>query len=343
MPDRKKRQQKPLLSIVVPVYNEQDVLDAFYGRVKNVVNSLEKYEHELIFVDDGSEDKTYEKLQELADRDNSIRVLKFSRNFGHQVAITAGIKEAKGEAVVVIDADLQDPPEVITKFVEKWQDGFDVVYGVRERRQGESKAKLITASTFYRLLKMITRIDIPVDVGDFRLMSRRAVEQFNSLRERDRFVRGLVSWIGFKQTGVMYARDSRYAGETKFPYRKMFKFAFDGITSFSNVPLKVATWLGYLTSLLAFLYGVSVFIQKLAGITVQGWATIMFGMLFLGGVQLICLGIIGEYIARIFNEIKHRPLYILEETYPDGTSNGDSVSPKTVANTAEKLLDESYK
>lgn len=315
MPISNKAKPKPLLSIVVPVYNEQEVLDAFYDRVKSVVDSLEELNHELIFVDDGSADNSYQKLRELADQDERVKVLKFSRNFGHQVAITAGIEKATGEAVVVMDADLQDPPEVITKFVKKWQEGFDVVYGVRERRQGESKAKLVTASTFYRLLKMITKIDIPVDVGDFRLMSRRAVEHFKSLRERDRFVRGLVSWIGFKQTGVVYARDSRYAGNTKFPYRKMIKFAFDGITSFSNVPLKVATWLGYLTSLLAFLYGVSVFIQKLAGITVQGWATIMFGMLFLGGVQLICLGIIGEYIARIFNEIKQRPLYILEEEY----------------------------
>jgi len=334
MPDHTKAQEK-LLSVVVPVYNEIDVLDIFYSRLKKVVDSLDTLAYELIFVDDGSADDSYRKLTELADLDENIRVLKFSRNFGHQVAITAGIEAAKGDAVVVIDADLQDPPEVIKQFVEKWQEGFDVVYGVRERRTGESKAKLLTASAFYRLLKMITKIDIPVDVGDFRLMSRRAVDKFNTLRERDRFIRGLVSWLGFNQTGVLYARDKRYAGETKFPYRKMLKFAFDGITSFSNVPLKLATWLGYLTSCLAFLYGVSVLIQKLAGITVQGWATIMFGMLFLGGVQLISLGIIGEYIARIFNEIKHRPLYILEEVYnkAEQSQNDRQVSPKTVSET----------
>ena len=307
--------KKRLLSVVVPVFNEAEVIDAFYKRLKKLVDSLNPLSYEIIFVDDGSRDGSYHKLVELANSDPNVRVIKFSRNFGHQLAITAGIDAAKGDAVVVIDSDLQDPPEVIEKFIKKWEEGYDVVYGIREKREGETKMKLFTAALFYRLLKAIIKIDIPADVGDFRLMSRRAVEKFRELRERDRFVRGLVSWVGFKQTGVPYMRDKRYAGETKYPYRKMIKFAFDGIASFSNMPLKLATWFGYITSLLAFLYACSVFVQKFMGYTVQGWATIMVGMLFLGGVQLICLGILGEYIGRIFNEIKQRPLYVIEEIY----------------------------
>jgi dolichol-phosphate mannosyltransferase len=294
-----------------------------YDRLKKVLNSLNSFFHEIIFVDDGSQDASYAKLKKIANDDMAVKILKFSRNFGHQIAITAGLDTSQGDAVVLIDADLQDPPEVITKFVEKWQEGYDVVYGVREKRAGESKMKLITAALFYRILKMLTKVDIPVDVGDFRLMSKRVVEKFRELRERDRFVRGLISWVGFKQTGVHYRRTERYAGETKYPYRKMIKFALDGITSFSGIPLQLATWLGYLASFLAFVYLCSVFVQKALGITVQGWATIMAGMLFLGGVQLICMGIIGEYINRIFTEIKQRPIYVLEEIYTRDQSTGE--------------------
>ncbi|MFQ5466266.1 MAG: glycosyltransferase family 2 protein [Thermodesulfobacteriota bacterium] len=304
-----------LLSIVVPVYNESDGINAFYDRAKAVVDSLDGLDYELVFVDDGSRDDSYERLRAIAGSDPKVRVIKFSRNFGHQTAITAGVDMAGGDAVVVIDADLQDPPEVIRDFVAKWREGYDVVYGVREKRDGESRMKLLTAAAFYRILKMIIKIDIPVDVGDFRLMSRRMVDSLKQLRERDRFVRGLVSWVGYRQIGVEYRRDARYAGETKYPYRKMMKFALDGITSFSSVPLKAATWLGYAASLVAFLYTVSVFIQWAAGITVQGWATIMVGVLFIGGVQLICLGIMGEYVGRIFNEMKQRPMYIIEEEF----------------------------
>jgi len=256
---------------------------------------------------------------EFAHSDNDIRVIKFSRNFGHQIAITAGMDLAKGDAVVVIDSDLQDPPEVIKEFVSKWKQGYDVVYGIRDKRDGESRMKLLTAAAFYRLLKRIIRLDIPLDVGDFRLMSRRVVEQLKNLREKDRFVRGLVSWVGFQQIGVEYSRHKRHAGETKYPYRKMIKFALDGITSFSDVPLKLATWLGYLTSFIALLYLCSVFVQKALGFTVQGWATIMVAVLFIGGVQLISLGIIGEYIGRIFNETKQRPLYVIDAIYESGT------------------------
>ncbi len=310
-----------LLSVIVPVYNEIAVIDVFYERLKSTIDSIEGMTHEIIFVDDGSKDGSSERLISLADSGSSIKVIKFSRNFGHQVAITAGIEIARGDAVVVIDADLQDPPEVIRNFIEKWKEGYDVVYGVREKREGEGKVKLLTAALFYRILKSIIKIEVPLDTGDFRLMSRRVVNHFKDLKETDRFVRGLVSWIGFRQSGVMYTRDRRYAGDTKYPYSKMLKFALDGITSFSNVPLKLATWLGYFTSLLAFLYLSTVFFQKIMGITVQGFATIMAGMLLLGGVQLICLGIIGEYIGRIFNETKQRPMYVIEDIYQ---SKGDS-------------------
>ncbi|MFC1814567.1 glycosyltransferase family 2 protein [Thermodesulfobacteriota bacterium] len=334
--------EKKVLSLVVPVFNETEVINAFYNRVKRVIDSIETMTYELVFVDDGSSDNSYSKLVDLANNDENIKVIKFSRNFGHQVAITAGIDIAKGDAVVVIDSDLQDPPELIRNFIDKWEQGCDVVYGVRKKRKGESKSKIITASLFYRILKTLIKIDIPLDTGDFRLMSRRVVEHFRNLKEKDRFVRGLTSWLGFKQIGVFYDRDERYAGETKYPYSKMIKFAFDGITSFSSIPLKMASWLGYFTSFLAFLYACSVFIQKLLGYTVQGWATIMVGMLFLGGVQLICLGIIGEYIGRIFNETKQRPLYVVDHIYnaPSSLSiNGNSRTAGTLQNSPLVTLD----
>jgi dolichol-phosphate mannosyltransferase len=304
---------KQLLSVIVPVFNESEVIETFYRRASQALAGLPGCDYELIFVDDGSRDDSYGQLAAFAARDARVRVIKFSRNFGHQIAISAGIDYARGDCVAVIDADLQDPPEVLAAMVDKWREGYDVVYGVRADREGEGKLKLLTASVFYRLLRRIAKIEIPVDVGDFRLMSRRATDQLRRLREKDRFVRGLVSWIGFKQAGVSYHREKRFAGETKYPYSKMIKFAFDGITSFSTVPLKLATWMGYAASAFAFLYLVSVFIQKLVGITVEGWATIMVAMLFLGGVQLICLGIIGEYLGRVFNELKPRPMYIVEE------------------------------
>lgn len=301
------------VSVVVPVFNEEEIIGLFYSRMTAVLNGLDGLSWEIVFIDDGSHDSSFSKLSELADRDPNVKVLKFSRNFGHQIAITAGIDAASGDCVVVIDSDLQDPPEVIPAMVEQWRQGFDVVYGVRSEREGESAMKLMTASLFYRILSRLTNVQIPTNVGDFRLMSRRVVEQLKLLREKDRFVRGLVSWVGFRQTGVTYHRDARKAGVTKYPLGKMMKFAFDGITSFSTVPLKLATWTGYLSAVAAVLYLISVFVQRALGITVEGWATIMVAMLFLGSVQLICLGILGEYLGRVFNEVKPRPMYVIEE------------------------------
>ncbi|MEQ1574173.1 MAG: glycosyltransferase family 2 protein [Vicinamibacterales bacterium] len=303
----------PLLSVIVPVFNESQVIGIFYDRATRALAAIPGVTYELIFVDDGSSDDSYQQLTAFARGDAHVGVVRFSRNFGHQIAITAGLDLARGDCLAVIDADLQDPPEVIGEMVEQWRAGADVVYGVRSDRDGEGRMKLLTASLFYRLLNVITKVQIPVDVGDFRLLSRRAADHLRQLREHDRFVRGLVSWIGFRQVGLPYRRDRRHAGETKYPYRKMLKFAADGITSFSAMPLKLATWMGYAASGLAFLYLGSVFVQKMLGYTVEGWATIMVAVLFLGGVQLIGLGIIGEYIGRIYTESKGRPLYIVDE------------------------------
>lgn len=312
LPPTHESSRRRLLSVVVPVYNESAVIKAFYLRATRALEAIPGFDVELIFVDDGSHDDSFAQLTELAAHDTRVCVVKFSRNFGHQIAITAGLDHARGDCIVFIDADLQDPPEVIAQMVDKWREGFEVVYGVRADRAGEGRMKLFTAALFYRLLKAITKVEIPVDVGDFRLIGRRAADQLRQLREKDRFVRGLVSWIGFRQTGVTYSRDKRFAGETKYPYSKMLKFALDGVTSFSTMPLKLATWLGYASSALAFIYLASVFVQKLLGYTVQGWATIMVAVLFIGGVQLISLGIIGEYLGRLFNESKPRPMYIVE-------------------------------
>lgn len=332
----------PHLSVIVPVFNESAVIRAFYDRATQALSAIPDVTYELIFVDDGSRDDSYQQLGDLAATDPRLRVIKFSRNFGHQIAITAGLDLAQGDCLAVIDADLQDPPEVIGDMIQKWREGYDVVYGVRADREGEGQMKLLTASVFYRVLNRITKISIPVDVGDFRLMSRRAANHLRKLREQDRFVRGLVSWIGFRQTGVSYHRDKRFAGETKYPYRKMIKFALDGITSFSTMPLKIATWMGYAASALAFLYLASVFVQWQLGKTVEGWATIMVALLFMGGTQLICLGIIGEYVGRIFSESKGRPLYIVEtvlgsDTWTDDTDLATAPATRAVGAAAGHL------
>ena len=300
------------LSIVVPCLNEEDGLEETNRRL---IFSLERLglSFEILYVDDGSTDSTFAVAQALQARDSRIRVLSLSRNFGHQIAITAGMEHATGAAVVVIDADLQDPPEVIGDLVEQWKMGHDVVYGLRTERHGESAFKIWSAQLFYRAISRLSDIKIPQNVGDFRLMSRRAVDAFLSMPERDRFVRGMVSWLGFSQVAVPYQRAPRMAGETKYPLFKMFKLAADGILSFSIVPLQLATWIGLASAMMAILGIVLILANRLFTRSwVPGWASITIAVLFMGGAQLVCLGLIGEYLGRTYGESKHRPLYLVK-------------------------------
>jgi dolichol-phosphate mannosyltransferase len=303
------------MSVVLPVFNEEGGLAALYGRLKAVLVAMQ-VTHEIIFVNDGSRDRSWEAILGLADRDRVVKAVNLSRNFGHQVAITAGIDVSGGAAVVVMDADLQDPPEVIPQLFEKYREGFDVVYAQRRTRDGETWFKRATAKLFYRLIRRMTTVDIPVDTGDFRLMSRRVVRDLRRLQEQSRFVRGLVTWIGYNQTPVMYDRDRRYGGDTKYPVTKMMKFALDGITGFSSQPLRLASHGGLLlaTSSLA-LMGVFTIYKLVGGAgLVPGWTSLMVAVLFLGGLQLLAIGILGEYIGRIYEEAKRRPLYLVRET-----------------------------
>src|ERR1051325_11636524 len=304
----------PFLSVIVPLYNEELVIRQMHQTLTAVL-CRNQLDYEVILINDGSRDATPEIARELCRNDPRLKLISFSRNFGHQLAITAGMDKAAGEVVVIIDADLQDPPEVILDMIEKWRQGYHVVYGVRRARKGESIFKLFTAAAFYRLLRLMTAVDIPTDTGDFRLMDRRVVEQLKLMRERSRFVRGMVSWVGFKQTNVEYVRESRLAGETKYPLKKMIKFALDGILSFSQVPLKLSSALGFVCSIVSFLLMISVIGIKFfhPEVVIQGWTSLLVACLFLGGVQLIAIGILGEYIGRIYDEIKARPLYIVEE------------------------------
>jgi polyisoprenyl-phosphate glycosyltransferase len=302
-----------LLSIVVPVYNEQEVIDETYRRLSEVFKDY-FMDVEYIFINDGSKDDTYFKLKEIASGNKEVRVINFARNFGHQIAITAGMDYAKGDAVVIIDADLQDPPEVILQMVDKWEEGYEVVYGKRLQRAGETFFKKFTAKTFYRFLDSMTDVKLPVDVGDFRLIDRKVCDAMKCLPERSRYVRGLVSWVGFKQTSVEYQREKRFAGETKYPLKKMLKLAGDGIFSFSYKPLKLATFVGMLVSVFSFIYLVVVLVQKfIKNDVVSGWASSIAVTLFLNGVMLIVIGIMGEYVGRIYEEVKARPLYIVGE------------------------------
>jgi glycosyltransferase involved in cell wall biosynthesis len=302
----------PSLSIVIPVLNEETNIEPLYQRLHAALAGLGEVEY--LFIDDGSDDSTLEKIKALRVKDPAVKYRSFSRNFGHQVAVTAGLDAAQGEAAVVIDADLQDPPELIPKLYAKFQEGHDVVYAVRSQRHGESWFKLASAKIFYRLLRYLTGFPIPVDTGDFRLLSRRAIDAFGQLRERHRYVRGMVSWMGFRQAGVDYVRDPRHSGETKYGLRKMFRLAMDGMTSFSNVPLQIAGHLGFWISGLSLLYIVYVIAMKLfTDKPIIGWASTMIAIIFFGGVQLITLGVIGEYIGRISDEVKRRPIYIVAE------------------------------
>ncbi len=304
---------KKLLSIVVPVYNEQEVIDETYRRLSATFKDY-CMDIEYIFINDGSRDNTYFKLREIASSNKEVRVINFARNFGHQIAITAGMDYAKGDAIVIIDADLQDPPEVILEMVDKWVEGYQVVYGKRLQREGETFFKKLTAKVFYRFLDSMTDVKLPVDVGDFRLIDRKVCDAMKCLPERSRYVRGLVSWVGFKQTSVEYHREKRFAGETKYPFKKMLKLAGDGIFSFSYKPLKLATFMGMLVSVLSFIYLIIVLVQRIVKNDVaSGWASSMAVSLFLNGVMLIVIGIMGEYVGRIYEEVKARPLYVVGE------------------------------
>jgi dolichol-phosphate mannosyltransferase len=310
--------EQPALSVVVPMYNEQGNVAPLLERLVTILERLpDRPSYEIVFVNDGSSDATAQTIRDAMGRRPHVVLINLSRNFGHQLAATAGLELARGAAVILMDGDLQDPPELIASFVERWRAGYDVVYAVRRTRKGESAFKLFTAGLFYRIIRRLTNVSIPVDTGDFRLMSRRVVEALRRSPERHRFLRGMVSWVGFKQVGVEYDRDERSSGSTKYPLPQMMRFAIDGITSFSDIPLRFASYFGFLVSALAFVYALIVVVAKLfrvypPGYT-PGWASTIVAVVFLGGVQLISLGIIGEYLGRIYDEVKGRPLYLIDD------------------------------
>ena len=304
-------------SIIAPNFNEAATVPEFYRRVREAMDTTGE-PWELVLVDDGSTDGSTDLIRDLARQDPRVRPVIFARNFGHQIAVTAGLDYSRGQAAIIIDSDLQDPPEVILDLINKWREGYEVVYAIRTEREGESWFKLFTASLFYRLIYRITDVDIPLDTGDFRLLDRKVVNVLNQMRERHRFLRGMSVWVGFKQVGVPYKRAARFAGETKYPFKKMFKFASDAITSFSYFPLQMATYLGFASAGLSIIAIPVVIAIRLWGphnpdSPLLGQATTLIAVLFLGGVQLISLGIIGEYIARLYDEAKGRPLYIVRE------------------------------
>jgi dolichol-phosphate mannosyltransferase len=295
------------------MYNEEEVIEVTYRRLKAVLDKLGET-YEIVFVNDGSRDKTSDIVRGLCAADESVKLVEFSRNFGHQIAVTAGMDHAGGRTVVLIDADLQDPPELIADMVAKWRQGYDVVYGKRIERKGESWFKKMTAAAFYRLLRSMTSVNIPVDTGDFRLMDRKVCDALTSMRERSRFIRGMVSWAGFKQTSVDYVRDERFAGETKYPLRKMIRLSLDAMTSFSTKPLKIASVLGFVLSAVGFVYLFVVLYQRLfTNTTMQGWTSMIAISLLFHGITLSLLGVLGEYIGRTYEEAKGRPLYLVSD------------------------------
>jgi dolichol-phosphate mannosyltransferase len=303
----------PTYSLVVPAYNEEAVIEELVAHLGTVMDSLDG-DAEAILVDDGSADGTWALMQEAAAADPRFRIVRLSRNFGHQIALTAGVDAARGDAVVVMDADLQDPPELVHQMAARWRDGYDVVYAVRSERPGETRFKRATASAFYRGFNRLSDVKVPLDVGDFRLVDRRALAVFSEMRESHRFVRGMFSWIGLQQTGVPYTRRERYAGETKYPLRKMLRFATSGVISFSSAPLRAALNVGFVVSILAFVLGIWSLVVKIGGFyNVPGWTSTLLVVTFLGGIQLVVLGVIGEYIGSIHDEVKGRPLYVVGE------------------------------
>lgn len=321
---------KPIFTIIAPMYNELKNIPELYPRIRDVMGRTGEA-WELILVDDGSTDGTTDAIRKLAANDERVRPVIFARNFGHQIAVSAGIDYSRGDAVVIIDADLQDPPEVILKLIEKWREGFEVVYAVREEREGETWFKKTTASLFYRMIHAITNVEIPLDTGDFRLMDKKIVTVMKGMREKHRFLRGMSAWVGFKQVGVSYKRKPRFAGESKYPLTKMIQFALNAITSFSYFPLQLATYLGFIAAGLSVIaIPVVAILRLITGTALLGQATTLIIVLFLGGVQLISLGIIGEYIGRIYDETKDRPLYVVAEAPEDVGRSVESVLPPKV-------------
>lgn len=305
----------PDLSLVLPVYNEEAGLPELHRRVTGVLRAR-GWRYEIIFVNDGSRDSSWARILELSSRDRCVCGVNLSRNFGHQIAITAGIELSRGAAVVVMDSDLQDPPELIPAMYDRFQDGYDVVYAQRRTREGETWFKEWTAKTFYRLMRRMTTIEIPLDTGDFRLMSRRVVDDLQRLQEQSRFVRGLVTWVGYNQTPILYDREPRHAGSTKYPFSKMVKFALDGITGFSSQPLRLASHVGLFFAMASLALMVFLMLYKIGGGEgiIPGWTSLAVAVLFLGGVQLLAIGILGEYVGRIYDQVKRRPLYLVRDT-----------------------------
>ena len=306
-------EKKKLVTILVPAYNEEEVLHMLYERLKQLMDNNEKYDFEILFVNDGSKDKSLQIMQELREKDKRVCYLNLSRNFGKEIGMIAGLDYAKGDAVVIIDADLQDPPELIPEMLKYWEEGYDDIYAKRKSREGETWLKKITSKMYYKVLQAFTRIEIQKDTGDFRLLDRRCVEALKSMRETQRYTKGLFSWIGYNKKEILYDRDPRAAGKTKWNYGKLINLSIDGITSFTTSPLRWAAIIGVLISIVGFIYMIYIIIKTIAtGIDVPGYASTMVVILFLGGIQLIFLGVIGEYLGRAFNETKHRPLYFIE-------------------------------
>lgn len=305
------------ISVIVPVFNEESNLSVLHEKLVNVVTAISN-SYEIIFINDGSKDNSLQVIKSLAQQYPQIKYIDFSKNFGHQLAVFAGLEHSTGNAIVIIDADLQDPPELIVDLYNKLQQGFDVVYAQREQRVGETWHKLLTAKLFYRFINRLSDVAIPLDTGDYRIITKKIKDIIVAMPEHNKFLRGQIAWTGFNQTSVLYKRNERYSGTTNYSYSKMFSFAFDGITAFSNLPLRLATYMGFLVSFVSFLVIIYTLYQKyINNNVVQGWSSLMVSILFIGGVQLICLGIIGEYLGRIMDNVKQRPLYIVRETNVD--------------------------
>ena len=303
------------ISVVIPVYNEEEILKTSYTKVKYILENIDRYDYEIIFIDDGSTDRTLEILEEISAENKNIKIISFSRNFGQEAALTAGLKYTSGDAIVIIDADLQDPPELIPEMIKLWEDGNDVIYGKRKKRKGESTFKLLTAKMFYKTLNSLSDVEIPKDTGDFRLVDRKVIDVINEMPEHNKFLRGLFSWVGFKQYGYDYKRDERLGGKTKYPFKKMWKLATDGIISFSTKPLKIVGSLGILTIILSIailIYSLISYSLKLNNLT-PGWTSIMVAITLFSGVQLLSIWIISEYISRIYDETRKRPQYIIDK------------------------------